>query len=102
MRSSEPEFVKAVVNTLRKDTTLPPLLPYFIKFISDEVKDNLRIISRLSNIMQMVDALCDSEDKNLHIEPYVCPLRQNCSFYCHMCFYIGNTLLLSAHHPSLT
>ena len=86
MRSSEPEFVKAVVNTLRKDTTLPPLLPYFIKFISDEVKDNLRIISRLSNIMQMVDALCDSEDKNLHIEPYVCPLRQNCSFYCHTRF----------------
>ena len=74
MRNTEPgkrKFVEATLTTLRKDSTLPQLLPYCVKFVADEVKSNLTVIPILQNLMKMVEALCTNEDKNLHIEPYV-------------------------------
>lgn len=59
----------AALSSLRHDSGLHQLLPYFVQFIGEKVTHNLRNISVLHAMMDLVGALLENPD--LFIDPYV-------------------------------
>ncbi|EMC94271.1 hypothetical protein BAUCODRAFT_227564 [Baudoinia panamericana UAMH 10762] len=63
------EYRSAAFVSLRTDTGLHQLVPYFVQFAADKVTHNLKSIFVLSQTMQLLDALLDN--KSLYLAPYV-------------------------------
>ena len=63
------EYRSAAYASLRTDTGLHQLIPYFVQFVADKVTHNLKSIFILSQSMQLIAALLDNQ--SLYIAPYV-------------------------------
>ncbi|KAK0309802.1 histone H4-like TAF Taf6, SAGA complex subunit [Friedmanniomyces endolithicus] len=66
---SNEEYRSAAFASLRTDTGLHQLIPYFIQFVADKVTHNLKSIFVLTQTMQLLAALLDNQ--SLFLAPYV-------------------------------
>ncbi|KAH3756831.1 transcription initiation factor TFIID complex 60 kDa subunit [Pelomyxa schiedti] len=69
VKESDETIVSAALNSLKSDRGTAQLLPYFTRFVADEVTNNLRNLPVLTNLMRMVEALLISS--HLHTELYL-------------------------------
>jgi transcription initiation factor TFIID subunit 6 len=69
IRSSDRDLQQAVLDSLSRDAAIQQLVPYFTKFIADEVTNNLRKLSLLRSLMEMTACLLHSP--HIQIEPYL-------------------------------
>jgi len=63
---------KLVTNALRniaEDPGIHQLLPYFVKFISDKITQNLKDLALLTRMVRTIQALLSNE--LIHVEPYL-------------------------------
>jgi transcription initiation factor TFIID subunit 6 len=68
----DPEVValrKSALESVRSDTGLHQLVPYFIQFVSEKVTHSMNNIFVLQQMMQLIQAV--TENPTLFIEPYV-------------------------------
>lgn len=65
----EGEFRLHVLDSLRQDAGVHPLLPYFAQFIMDKVQTNLKKLPVLMNLMRLAGAIL--ENPNLFPAPYL-------------------------------
>ncbi|KAK3109934.1 histone H4-like TAF Taf6, SAGA complex subunit, partial [Teratosphaeriaceae sp. CCFEE 6253] len=63
------EYRSAAFASLRTDTGLHQLIPYFVQFVADKVTHSLKSIFVLSQSMQLLAALLDNQ--SLFLAPYV-------------------------------
>ncbi|KYR01993.1 TATA-binding protein-associated-factor [Tieghemostelium lacteum] len=61
MKSDNKELFEASIQSLKTDSSLHQLLPYFTNFISTQVTQNLTNLELLLRLMQMTHALLDSK-----------------------------------------
>jgi transcription initiation factor TFIID subunit 6 len=66
---NETTTLQAALNSLRSDPGLHQLLPFFCKFISDKVTENLHNLRSLLSLMKTVDALLTNP--HIHVDHYV-------------------------------
>ncbi|KAL0697312.1 hypothetical protein Bca4012_053434 [Brassica carinata] len=69
MSKSSPALLKEALVSLASDSGLHPLVPYFTKFIADEVSRGLNDFPLLFNLMHVVRSLL--QNPHIHIEPYL-------------------------------
>ncbi|KAK5683097.1 histone H4-like TAF Taf6, SAGA complex subunit [Elasticomyces elasticus] len=63
------EYRSAAFASLRTDTGLHQLIPYFVQFVADKVTHNLKSMFVLSHSMQLIAALL--ENQSLFLAPYI-------------------------------
>ncbi|KAF2721100.1 DUF1546-domain-containing protein [Polychaeton citri CBS 116435] len=63
------EYRTAAFASLRTDTGLHQLVPYFVQFVADKVTHNMKSLFTLSQSMQLIAALLDNP--SLYLSPYV-------------------------------
>ncbi|RPA84698.1 DUF1546-domain-containing protein [Ascobolus immersus RN42] len=63
---------QAALTSLRNDSGLHQLLPYFVQFVSEKVTHNLKNLFVLEQVLEVIHSLLENPD--LFIEPYVASL----------------------------
>lgn len=63
---------KAAFESIRSDTGLHQLVPYFVQFVSEKVTHSLNNIFVLQQMMELVQAMI--ENTSLHVDPYTISL----------------------------
>ncbi|KAK5111335.1 hypothetical protein LTR62_005175 [Meristemomyces frigidus] len=63
------DYRSAAFASLRTDTGLHQLIPYFVQFVADKVTHNLKSIFVLTQSMQLIAALL--ENQSLYLAPYI-------------------------------
>eukprot|EP00013_Stygamoeba_regulata_P017234 CAMPEP_0177681514 /NCGR_PEP_ID=MMETSP0447-20121125/30761_1 /TAXON_ID=0 /ORGANISM="Stygamoeba regulata, Strain BSH-02190019" /LENGTH=534 /DNA_ID=CAMNT_0019190945 /DNA_START=109 /DNA_END=1713 /DNA_ORIENTATION=+ len=63
------DLAEKAVASLQFDVGLQPLLPYFARFLEDEIADNLRDLERLWPLLKSLRALLAND--SLHIDPHL-------------------------------
>ncbi|KAL8711509.1 MAG: hypothetical protein Q9220_004167 [cf. Caloplaca sp. 1 TL-2023] len=66
---SNDEYRVTALASVRTDTGLHQLIPYFVQFIAEKVTHNLKNLFVLTQVMLLTSALL--ENKKLYVEPYV-------------------------------
>ncbi|KAI6830879.1 DUF1546-domain-containing protein [Hortaea werneckii] len=69
MDPSNEDYRNAAFASLKTDTGIHQLVPYFVQFVADKVTHNLKSIFTLTSSMQLVAALL--ENQSLYMAPYV-------------------------------
>ncbi|KAK7295715.1 hypothetical protein RJT34_18626 [Clitoria ternatea] len=69
LSQSDSVFFKEALVSLATDSGLHPLVPYFTRFIADEVSHGLNNFPLLFALMRVVSSLL--QNPNIHIEPYL-------------------------------
>lgn len=69
MDEANDDYRSAAFSSLRTDTGIHQLVPYFVQFVADKVTHNLKSIFTLSQSMQLVNALL--ENPSLYMAPYI-------------------------------
>lgn len=59
----------AALHSLKSDTGLHQLVPYFIQFVAEQITNQLRNIEILSTMLEVISALADN--KSIFLDPYV-------------------------------
>lgn len=73
--NQDPEVIvlrKSALESVRSDTGLQQLVPYFVQFVAEKVTHSLNNLFVLRQMMELTQAI--TENKNLFIEPYVAAL----------------------------
>jgi hypothetical protein len=68
--STGTEVLSRVFDSLRNDPGLQALLPYFAHFLPEQVKNNVRCLPELTNLIKACHCLLSNP--HLHMELYVC------------------------------
>jgi transcription initiation factor TFIID subunit 6 len=61
--------INLVLESIKNDIGIQPLIPYFVQFISEEVIKNLKNLNYLKYLMMFIHTLLENE--HLNIEPYL-------------------------------
>lgn len=59
----------AALHSLKADTGLHQLVPYFIQFVAEQITNQLRNIDILSTMLEVISALADN--KAIFLDPYI-------------------------------
>ncbi|CZR56456.1 related to TATA-binding protein-associated-factor [Phialocephala subalpina] len=71
----DPEVIvlrKSALESVRSDTGLHQLVPYFVQFVAEKVTHSLKNLFVLQQMMELTQAI--TENKTLFIEPYIASL----------------------------
>ena len=66
--TTSPAF-EATLRAIKSDPSVAQLLPYIVRFVADEVAQNLRDLPRLTRVVALADALLDT--RTLFVQPYL-------------------------------
>ncbi|ELP94151.1 transcription initiation factor tfiid, putative [Entamoeba invadens IP1] len=69
LNTTQKEKISSCLDSVKSDSGLQQLTPYFIRYISNHVLTNLNTLDILSNMLGLVNAL--SENQNVNLEPYL-------------------------------
>lgn len=69
LSTSNPTLLTAALQSLRTDSGIQPLLPYFVQFVAEMIPRNLRSLAQLKILIKVLGSLLGNE--NLFIEQYL-------------------------------
>lgn len=69
LSTSSPSLLNAALTSLRSDSGIQPLLPYFVQFVAEMIPRNLRSLPQLIILIKVLGSLLAND--NLFIEQYL-------------------------------